>query len=184
MKNLSKPVKIAIIAAIAIILLAIIVVIISVANKKEVLEIYDAETGYKTTFKYPAKKGYKAEKVEEDTGTLQKVNFINEEKNVKFEIYYYETSNTLYERNKSLRANNDNYKEYKFGNYDAYSYTAGGVLQADILLKKDDNDRNLVLYIYMDKYNNEQDANMNEIFNSEEVQKMLNTVKFEQVTVE
>lgn len=182
MKNLSKKVKIGMIIAAAIIVLAIIV-IVCVMTKKDVLEIYDAETGYKTTFKYPARKEYKVEKVDKKTGVFQKVIFTNEAKNVKFELYYYETSNSLYEINKTLRANNDNYKEYTFNKYAADSFTSGNVLQSDILLNKDENERNLVLYIYMQKINDEIETDMNEVFNSKEVQKILNTIKFEQVEV-
>jgi len=186
MKNLSKPVKIAIIIAIAVIVLTIIVAIASLisASSKRTLEIYDQKTGYKTTFKYPAKKGYSVEKSEENTGTFPSVTFVNEEKNIKCEIYYYETSNSLFERNKSLRENSDNYKEFTINGYNGYSYTAGLVLQSDILLKKSEDDRNLVLYIFMEKYDEQKDGNMNEIFNSNEMQEILKTIKFEQVAVE
>ena len=184
MKNLSKPVLIGIIAGALLILLAIVATILNFTSNSKLLEIYDANTGYKTTFKYSARKGYSVEKIEENVGGFPEVTFVNQKKNLKMELYYYETSSSIFERNKNLRSSNDNFTEYKFGEYDAYSYTAGGFLQSDILLKKDENDRVLVLYIYMGKYDNESDADMNELFNSNEVQKILKSIKFEETLVE
>ncbi len=184
MKNLEKPIIISIIIGVVLILIAVTWMIVSINSNGQTLEIYDKNTGYRTTFKYSARQGYRVEEKEEIAGTFPEIVFINEKNNVKFELYYYETSNSIFERNKTLRSSNDNYTEYKFGDYDAYSYTAGEFLQSDVLLKKDENDRVLVLYIYMGKCNNESEANMNEIFNSKEVQKILKSIKFEEVSKE
>ena len=114
MKNISKPIIISIIIGVALILMAIIGTVIMLNSNSEVLEIYDESLGYKTTFKYSAKKGYKIEEPTESTNTFQEVIFVNEKKNKKIEMFYYDTSSSIYERSKKLRESNDNYKENNF----------------------------------------------------------------------
>lgn len=138
--------------------------------------INDQKIGYKTTFNYPENKGYK---VKVNQKFPVEVELSNDNLNFKATIYYYETTFEIYNKNKIEKAHKNNYKEYTFDKYKAYSYVSNEIVQSNILLtEKDKNNMVLVLYINMKKLDNSKNTNLNNIFISKEFQDILKTINF------
>ena len=149
------------------------------SNMKTV-EIKDEKAGINTTFKYNKADGYEVTNIDTDSGKYVQVTVENKEKNIEIEMYYFETLDTSYNKTKDSRSNSDGYKEYTWNGYEGYSYNGDKYkIDFNILLKKDTEKMDIGLFgtiSYID-YN---DADVMNVFESEDFQKFMNTIEFKE----
>lgn len=114
---------------------------------------------------------------EEKGGKYKEFTIRSEKENFELQLYHTDIYNTGYNANKETRSKVNGYKEYKWGNLEGYSYGASkDSIKFNILLKDNDG-RYKLLFGSMESidYNN---ANIPETFESENIQKLLNSIKF------
>ncbi len=152
-----------------------------IPDKKEEtseLVILDSKTGYTTTFTYPNEKKYSIKKTI-DTGKFVNVVFEIPEKNLSFDVYYFESTTSSYDTLMENRKGSKGFKEYKWNSYSGYTYNGDKYsVDFNIFLSKIEDTNNMVGLFGTVEYIDYSKANVLEDFNSEEVQNLLNTVKF------
>ena len=96
-------------------------------------------------------------------------------------MYYFEILDSSYIGAMDTRKNSDGFKEYKWGNYDGYIYNVSKTsLNVNILLRKETKKKKAVgIFIEVSpiKY---KDADVLELFNSKDIQNLLNSIVFEE----
>lgn len=107
-------------------------------SNKEVIEIKDSTLKYTTSFEYDKEDGF-GSVTKKTGGKFSEIEFKNEKENLNFDMYYSETTDITAKNVKTNRKDNQKYyKEYKFGEYDAYIYSNyGDNLYVVITLKED-----------------------------------------------
>ena len=145
------------------------------------IELTDNKLGFKTTFTYNSDLNYSKVK-EDDSGASKAIDFYNEDLDVNFEMYYNTISSNLYKSVKESRNEQKYYKEYKFGDYEAYAYgNYENGLYLNILLSTEENGMVNLLFVSIDRIDNNEEAIVSEIVAGKEVQELLNTIKFEKI---
>ena len=146
-------------------------------NNSIILE--DVNKGFKTTFSYP--KNFKYEVKDITGGKYKEITIDNEKNNIAFDMYYFEILDSSYIGAMDTRKNSDGFKEYKWGNYDGYIYNVSKTsLNVNILLRKETKKKKAVgIFIEVSpiKY---KDADVLELFNSKDIQNLLNSIVFEE----
>ena len=134
--------------------------------------------GYKTTFK-DATKGNFELKDGSTSGKFKEVKLENKSKNIKATMYYVEMVDETYDVMENSRKEKEGYKTYKWNNLDGYIYEASkDSLNFNIhLAQKEDKEYGVILFGEVEAIDSSK-ANVLEDFNSDEVQKLLNTVEF------
>ena len=87
----------------------------------ESIKLTDESLKLTTTFQYDKKDGFKFEK-NVTGGKFAEIEFSNEKLNLYFDVYYTEYSTATAKANKDHFSEDTYFKEYKFGDYEAYSY--------------------------------------------------------------
>ena len=85
------------------------------------IELRDPKLGFTTTFKYDAEEKY-SEVEEHEDGKATSIIFHNEQLEVEFEMRYEIMTVAKYNELEMINAKTSNYKEYTFGDYEAYAY--------------------------------------------------------------
>lgn len=126
------------------------------------IELSDKELGFTTTFKYDAEE--KFSNVEENTdGKSTAIEFTNEEFDAAFEMYYTTMRTTTYNETETARSAQKYYKEYKFGDYEAYAYGEyDDKINLNILLGIDGEDAE-VLFVSIERMDDDEEIIMAEV---------------------
>lgn len=148
-------------------------------EKKKEIVLKDNRTGYTTIFKYPESQTFEITEEDQDSGKFASITVKNEEKNIEFEMYYYEESRNLYNTVKEDRKAEEGYKEYKWNNYEGFIYNVDDeTLYFNIYLQDETEESDAIcLFGSVDAidYN---EANTPEAFESEEFQNFMNSIEF------
>lgn len=140
------------------------------------LVIKDKDSGYTIKFSYPKSDNYTTK--EELGGKFVESIIKNEEKNIKMDVYFFESTYNSFSSTKISRKNDDTFKEYNWNNYEGYIYNADKYsLNFNILLKKDNESNCIALFGEVSPINYK-DADIVEIFNSKDIQDLFNTIEF------
>ena len=149
-------------------------------TKKEIV-LQDTNLGFKTTFTYKEGEGYSDVEVDKDTGASTQIEFDNEKLDLDFQMYYNTMRISSYRTSQNNRSGQKYYKEYKFNNYEAYAYSEyDSKVYLNILLKVEEDDTADVLFISIDRIDDNKDIIVADVVAGKKVQKLLNTIKFEQ----
>ena len=143
-----------------------------VSTKSVTLE--DEDIGI-TTFKFDSNKDYEIK--EEYSGKYVDVTLSSKIENFELQLYHFITNDISYENNKNSRSESNNFKEYKWNDFDGYTYNGSkNSISFNIFLKNNDGEVK-ALFGEMSSQNIE-NANISEFFESENFQKFLNTITF------
>ena len=138
---------------------------------KETISLSDNTLKYKTTFEYDKEDGF-GEVTKKKGGKFSEIEFKNEKENLEFDMYYTETTDVTARNVKDNRKKNQKYyKEYKFGEYDAYIYSNyGDDLYVVITLKEDMKENKTVdLFTSIETIKYNKDTVLFDEFNKNEV---------------
>ena len=131
------------------------------SSKNEKITYTDSKLKLTTTFEYSKNDGFKFEK-NVSGGKYAEIEFSNEKQNLYFDMYYTKSSTKTCETVKKDRQEDKNYKEYKFGDYAAYTYgNSNGNLNMVINIKSFEKEKETVeLFISINtiKYDKEFDV--------------------------
>lgn len=151
----------------------------NVKDKKltKTIELSDKKLGFTTTFTYDADQ--KFTNVEEQTGGASNaITFENEELDVEFEMYYNTMHTATYNDSQKIRSSQKYYKEYQFGDYDAYAYGEyADNLKLNVLLGIDGDDMAEVLFVSIDRLDVNDEVVVSEIFDKS-LQEFFNSMEF------
>jgi len=149
-------------------------------DTRKTITLEDSAFGYATTFKYDENEKFTDIEAEK-SGVSNSLTFKNEELDVEFQMYYTRMMKTSYETSKKARSAQKYYKEYKFGEFDAYAYgdyTSG--IYLNILLGVDNTETAKVLFVSIDRIDTNQgvvvadvlDKKLNKFFNTIQVESL------------
>ena len=128
-----------------------------------------------TTFTFDGNKDYEIR--EEYAGKYVDVTISSKNDNFKLQLYHFLTNDISYENNKESRKESSNYKEYKWNNFDGYTYNGSkNSIDFNIFLKNN-NGEVKALFGSME-YKDDETANIPEFFESDTFQKFINTITF------
>ena len=122
------------------------------------IELVDSKLGFTTTFTYDAEEDFKD--VEEETGGASKsITFKNEDLDVEFEMYYTTMRTATYNDTEKARSAQKYYKEYTFGDYEAYAYSEyDDKINLNILLGISEEDMAEVLFVSIERIDTNEDV--------------------------
>lgn len=152
-------------------------------NQKETetktAELFDEKMGIKTTFTYASGDSFENFEYDE-SGASKAMTFKNEKLDVEFEMYYNTMTKTSYDKSQETRSAQKYYKEYKFGKYEAYAYGEyDDGLYLNILANTDDNDDVNVLFVSIDRIDNNKDVVVADVVADKDIQTFFNSMKVE-----
>lgn len=158
---------------------ALLLVLTGCSNNKKTIELEDTKLGLKTTFTYDEKENY-TDIEYDDAGASKELEFENKNLDAEFQMYYVNMSDTSYKLSQSTRKAQKYYKEYTFNGYKGYAYSEyPDNIKLNILLKENDNKMYDVLFVSIDRIDNDNKVIMLDVLNKDEVQKFFNSMKFE-----
>lgn len=138
---------------------------------KETISLSDSTLKYTTTFEYNKEDGF-GSVTKKTGGRFSEIEFKNEKENLIFDMYYSETTDITAKNIKKNRKDNQKYyKEYKFGEYDAYIYSNNDDnLYIVITLKEDIKEHKEVdLFTSIEIINNDKDIVIFDEFNKNDI---------------
>lgn len=148
---------------------------------KNELILEDAKLGFKTTFTYSGKDTY-TDIEYDDEGASRELTFESKDLDAEFEMYYNTITDTSYKLSQDIRKNQKYYKEYTFNGYKAYSYSEyPDNIKLNIILNENDNKMYDVLFVSIDRADNNKNVIMQDVLDQKEVQNLFNSMKFEKV---
>ena len=140
------------------------------------IELSDDKLGFTTTFKYDAEEKF-SDVEENEEGKSTAITFTNEEFDASFEMYYTTMSTTAYNETETARSAQKYYKEYKFGDYEAYAYSEyDDKIDLNILLGIDDNTAE-VLFVSIERMDTDEEIVMAEVL-EKKLQDFFKTMEF------
>jgi len=150
-------------------------------NQKTIV-LEDKKLGFKTTFSYDVKEKF-SDIEYSDEGASREVEFDNDELDAEFQMYYNTMTDTSYNTNKDVRSHQKYYKEYTFGKYKAYAYSDfSNNIKLNILLNENKNKMYDVLFVSIDRLDNDNSIVMAEVLDDEVLQDFFKSMKFEKTT--
>ena len=152
-------------------------------TQKKTIELYDQKLGYKTTFYYDEKENY-SDVIADNSNKSTEIEFSNQDLNLQFKMYYYETGKSIYENSKEKRANKKYYKEYTFGEYKAYGYSDYNDQYFLIITLSYDEKAKAYnsIFVSIEQMSNDKEKSVYEVVNDKKVQELLNSITFEEKT--
>lgn len=148
-------------------------------DDRKSIVLKDSGFGYKTTFKYDKKDDY-SDVEEEKSGKSTQISFDNEDLDLEFEMYYTSMSSDSYKTTEEARSKQKYYKKYKFGKYNAYAYGEyDSGLYMNILLETTDDNTANILFVSIDRLDNDKEKIVSDLVAGKEVQALFNTIKVE-----
>ena len=147
-------------------------------SKKENITIKDNILKYTTTFEYNKEDGFKFKKKVKG-GRFSEIIFTNKKENLEYDMYYSESTSISSDKIKTNRKKDKNYKEYKFGEYDAYTYgDYNNSLNLIITLKSDIKEKhNVELFVSINKIKDTDDKKVSSIFKDKINQDFFSSIK-------
>ena len=156
-------------------------------EKKETtktIQLEDKNLNFKTTFTVDSNSKYSNVEVDTESGSSAVLSFQNNDLDVEFEMYYNRMRKTTYENTKKSRSSKKYYKEYQFGEYNAYAYgDYDDNLYLNIILKEE-NDDVIVLFVAIDRIDNNKEVIISDVVKEKEIQSLFNSMKFEKTNNE
>ena len=141
------------------------------------IELVDSNLGFNTTFTYDAEEKY-SDVTEETGGKSTEISFKNEEYDVTFQMYYTTMRTTTYNETEKTRSAQEYYKEYKFGDYEAYAYSEyPDRINLNILLGIEDDDTADVLFVAIERIDNNEEIVVPTVLD-EKLKKFFDTLEF------
>lgn len=149
-------------------------------TKKIILS--DDGFGYKTTFSYDKTEKYSDFEEDKESGRSTTIEFENEELDLEFEMYYTDMLEDSYKKTQVARSTQKYYKEYKFGKYNAYAYGEySSGLYMNILLEIDDKGYAKILFVSMDRLDNDDSIVVADVLEDDKLQEFFNSIEFEHI---
>ncbi|MBP5678428.1 MAG: hypothetical protein J6X28_01190 [Bacilli bacterium] len=141
------------------------------------IELSDSKLGFTTTFTYPADEKY-TDVEEESGGASNKITFKNEDLDVTFEMYYTTMRTETYNETEKTRSAQKYYKEYTFGDYEAYAYGEyDDNIKLNILLGIDEDNTAEVLFVTIDRIDTDEKVIVLKVLESK-LQDFFNSMEF------
>lgn len=148
-------------------------------SNTKTIDLFDEKMGIKTTFTYNLDDNF-TDFEKNDGGASKSMTFKNEDLDVEFEMYYNSITKESYDTAKSNRSSQKYYKEYKFGDYEAYAYGEyGSGLYLNILANIDDFENVNVLFVSIDRIDTNQDIIVSDVVADKVIQDFFNSMKVE-----
>ena len=114
------------------------------------IELVDKKLGFNTTFTYDADNKF-SDVHENNEGASTAIYFSNADLDSSFEMYYTTMRKKTYNDTETARSNQKYYKEYTFGDYEAYAYSEyEDKINLNVLLGIDD-DTAEVLFVTIER---------------------------------
>ena len=140
------------------------------------IELHDDKLGFTTTFTYNSEEKY-TEPVEDNSGKSTSIYFENEDLDATFEMYYTTMRTTTYNDTEKTRSKQKYYKEYTFGDYEAYAYSEyPDKINLNVLLGVDGDDAE-VLFVTIERKDNSEEVIIPDIFD-ERMQDFFKSMEF------
>lgn len=134
-------------------------------DKRKSVILEDDNKGYWTSIKYNDDENYTNIKENED-GSNPEITFENQDLDIEFQMYYNTVPKVSYEDGKNNRSGQKYFKEYKINKYEAYAYSeySSGLY---LVIKLDDSDEKntVLLFVSMNRIDNNEDVVVNDVFN-------------------
>ncbi len=130
-----------------------------------------------TTFTYSNDKDYVVK--EDASGKYKELTISSESENFELQIYHFDTTSASFGTGKANRSDSNGFMEYTWNKYKGYTYNGDKDLISFNILLKDDSNSSKALFGQMEPLNST-DANIEETFRGESVQKLLNSISFEE----
>lgn len=147
------------------------------------IELSDSEFRMKTTFTYDKGENYTNIEYDEDREEGKELSFENRDFNLEFDMYYTDMRVDSYDSLQRSRSKQANYKEYKFGTYKAYTYgRSNDELEMNILLDTDRDDIAKVLFVKVEKMEDETNESVIELLESQVIQDFFNSIQMEYIS--
>ena len=156
-------------------------------NKQDNVELIsinfeDEQFGFLTTFEYDKTLDYSlisGPVIENEYATMI---MTSERLNLKIDFAYDELTKEQYDINKKSVSKYDSYKEYKYNGYNAYAFATGDdALYAYIIFSNNQNSINPALYIQFSLIDMNNKTDLKKIYNSNEIQSLLKSIKFQKI---
>ncbi len=142
------------------------------------IELSDSKLGFTTTFTYDAEENF-SDVEEDDSGKSTAINFKNEDLDVTFNMYYTTMKDTTYNETEKARSKQKNYKEYKFGDYEAYAYSElDDRINLNILLGIDEDKMAEVLFASIERIDTDESVNVPKLLEDEKLQAFFKSMEF------
>ncbi len=153
-------------------------------TKKDLEQIVlaDETLHYETIFTYEKGKNY-SDIEEDDSGKYGEISFKNEDLDLSFEMYYTESRTTTYNETKEARSKQKYFKEYKFGEFDAYAYgESDSNLKLSIFLEEElDTGLARSIFVSIDRLDVNEDVIVADVVADKEVQSLLNSIELKRI---
>ena len=139
------------------------------ANDKKLtktIELVDKKLGFNTTFTYDADEKYSDVQVNND-GASTAIYFSNADLDSSFEMYYTTMRKKTYNDTETARSKQQYYKEYTFGDYEAYAYSDyADKINLNVLLGIDD-DTAEVLFVTIERIDTNEEVIMADVLDKD-----------------
>ena len=144
---------------------------------KKTIKLSDSKLGYTTTFKYDANENYSNVK-EDNSGASKAITFKNEDLDIEVEMYYNKMRSATYNESEKTRSAQKYYKEYKFGDYEAYAYGEyDDSIYLNILCGVEDEDV-AVLFVSIERLDNNKDVVIADVLADKKLQSFFKSMEF------
>lgn len=153
-----------------VLLLPVFILLLTGCEEKDTrksITLTDPVFGYETVFKYNENENYSEVKTDE-SGASKEITFENPDLDVEFDMYYTKMSKSSYDRSKEVRSKQKYYKEYKFGEFDAYAYGEySSGIYLNILLDVDSTEMAKILFVSIDRLDTNEDVVVSKLLDKE-----------------
>jgi len=144
------------------------------------VEFLDKQFNLLTTFEYDKSLDYTFTNNEVQQNEYASMRMVCSKLNIIVDFQYDELSKAQFLINKESVEKYNDYKEYKYNGYDAYTFsTDKDNLYSLIILGDSMEDYNPALYLTFSTIDSSAETNIKEVYDSDEFQKFINTIKFE-----
>ena len=164
------------------VLLPVFILLLTGCNEdtRKSITLADPVFGYETVFKYNEKENFSEVKTKEG-GASKEISFENPDLDVEFQMYYTRMSKTSFDRSKKTRSNQKYYKEYKYGEYEAYVYgDSSSKVNLIILIDVDSTNTAKMLFVAIDRLDTNQDVIVANVVDKE-LKNFFNSIKIESI---
>ena len=142
------------------------------------IELSDSKLGFTTTFKYDVDEKF-SNVEEDDGGASTAITFENEDLDVEFEMYYTKMRKTTYNETETTRSAQKYYKEYKFGDYEAYAYSEyDDKVYLNVLLGIDEDENAEVLFVSIERIDNNEEVIVPNVLAGKTLQNFFKSMEF------
>ena len=152
-------------------------------TNKTIIELHDKKLNYKTTFTVENGEKYSDVVIDETGGASAVLTFRNETLDVEFEMYYNKLLKQTYDSTKKGRSSQKYYKEYKFGECEAYAYgNYDDKIYLNIILDKENDDRLITLFVSIERIDTDKNVIISSLLKEKDLQNLFNSIKFEKLS--